>query len=946
VAMQPPDFGEAPRPIQEILRESEERFRLLVEGVKDYAIFMLDTEGHITTWNPGAQRIKGYEAEEIIGEHFSIFYTDEDIERGHPDEELRIAAAQGSYEEEGIRVRKDGSTFWANVLITALRDESGNLRGFAKVTQDITARKEAEERERLLAQEEAARERATDILEGISDAFYAVDHEWRFTYVNSKAEELWSRSREALLGKNLWEAFPQAVEPESYRQIQRAMEEGITTEFETHLPGLGTWIAGRAYPSREGLSVYFQDVTERKRAEEEITRSEERYRSFVGQSTEGIWRFELEEPISPNLSEDEQIERFYRYAYLAECNNAMAAMYGFERAEEIVGARLADFLPRSVPENVGYLRAFVHSGYRLNDAESAEVDREGNPKRFLNNLTGVVEEGVLVRAWGTQRDVTEQKRTEEAQRFLAEASDVLSSSLDYRETLSSVARLAVPTLADWCAVDVLEEDGSVERLAVEHPDPGKVTLAYKLQERYPPDLDAPGDLHEVLRTGEPEMMAEIPDELLEAAAVDAEHLEILRELGLRSYIVVPMVARGRTLGAISLIAAESGRRYGETDLALAQELARRAALAVDNSRLYEEAQSEIAERRWAQKELRGSRDQLEIILGGVADGIIAQDASGRIFYANETAARMSGYASVKAFVEAPEEEVLGKFELLDAEGLPFPLERLPGRRALLGEEGVQEDMRFRILATGEDRWSVVRATPVFDAEGRVLMAISIMHDITERKRAEDSLRRVAEAERGRIARDLHDSVLQDLSYTAAAMGLMMLEVEGTPLEGELQAAIDALRRSAQGLREVVNDLRLEDGEGRPFPELVESLVQRSQAMVRGCEISLEVEEGFPTAPFGEMGTQLSRIIREALTNARRHSGAKKVSVRLKMEGDDLLVAISDDGRGFESRTDPGVGMSSMRERAAIVGGELEVASRPGQGTSVRLRVPLPRGIQA
>jgi PAS domain S-box-containing protein len=184
-----------------------------VEGVKDYAIFMLDTEGHITTWNPGAQRIKGYEAEEIIGEHFSIFYTDEDIERGHPDEELRIAAAQGSYEEEGIRVRKDGSTFWANVLITALRDESGNLRGFAKVTQDITARKEAEERERLLAQEEAARERATDILEGISDAFYAVDHEWRFTYVNSKAEELWGLGRQELVGKNIWEEFPRRRTP-------------------------------------------------------------------------------------------------------------------------------------------------------------------------------------------------------------------------------------------------------------------------------------------------------------------------------------------------------------------------------------------------------------------------------------------------------------------------------------------------------------------------------------------------------------------------------------------------------------------------------------------------------------------------------------------------------------------------------------------------------------
>jgi PAS domain S-box-containing protein len=117
--MQPSDFGEAPRQIQELLLESEERFRLLVEGVKDYAIFMLDADGYITTWNLGAQRIKGYESEEIIGEHFSIFYTDEDVGRRHPEEELRIAAADGSYEEEGIRVRKDGSHFWASVLITA-----------------------------------------------------------------------------------------------------------------------------------------------------------------------------------------------------------------------------------------------------------------------------------------------------------------------------------------------------------------------------------------------------------------------------------------------------------------------------------------------------------------------------------------------------------------------------------------------------------------------------------------------------------------------------------------------------------------------------------------------------------------------------------------------------------------------------------------------------------
>ena len=197
---------------------------------------MLDAEGYITTWNLGAQRIKGYQSEEIIGEHFSIFYTDEDVECGHPEEELRVAAADGSYEEEGIRVRKDASRFWASMLITALRNEEGDLRGFAKVTRDITARKVAEERERLLASEQAVLERATDILESISDAFFAVDEEWRLTYINGKAEQFCGRSQEELLGKNIWEEFPRAVGSEYNRQIQRAMEDGVTTEFEATFP--------------------------------------------------------------------------------------------------------------------------------------------------------------------------------------------------------------------------------------------------------------------------------------------------------------------------------------------------------------------------------------------------------------------------------------------------------------------------------------------------------------------------------------------------------------------------------------------------------------------------------------------------------------------------------------------------------------------------------------
>src|SRR5215216_68505 len=135
---------------EEALKHNEERFRLLVEGVKDYAIFMLDPDGKVASWNEGAHHIKGYSQQEILGHHFSIFYPEEDLKRSKPERELEIAQDEGSYEEEGWRVRKDGSRFWASVLITALWDEAGGLRGFAKVTRDITERKRAEEEIRQL----------------------------------------------------------------------------------------------------------------------------------------------------------------------------------------------------------------------------------------------------------------------------------------------------------------------------------------------------------------------------------------------------------------------------------------------------------------------------------------------------------------------------------------------------------------------------------------------------------------------------------------------------------------------------------------------------------------------------------------------------------------------------------------------------------------------------
>jgi signal transduction histidine kinase len=174
--------------------------------------------------------------------------------------------------------------------------------------------------------------------------------------------------------------------------------------------------------------------------------------------------------------------------------------------------------------------------------------------------------------------------------FLGDVSAALVESLDYETTLASVARLAVPQIADWCTVDVVDDEGTLRRLAVAHVDPAKVELAREWGERYPPEADAEHGPMAVLRSGRPEMVTDITDEMLVQAAPDDEHLRLMRELHLRSVIFVPLVARGRALGVITLVMAESGRTYGATDLALAEEMARRAAIAVDNARLYRDAQ--------------------------------------------------------------------------------------------------------------------------------------------------------------------------------------------------------------------------------------------------------------------------------------------------------------------------------------------------------------------
>jgi len=506
---------------------------------------------------------------------------------------------------------------------------------------------------------------------------------------------------------------------------------------------------------------------------EALHRSDARYRAFVRDSAQAIWRFELAEPIPTSLPADEQIARALRGATLAECNDAMARMYGYTSAAEIIGAPLADLLVTTDEENIARLRAFVEAGYRLDDMETHERDREGRDKYFLNSLVGIVEDGLLLGAWGTQRDITERRaadrarearheemagaldrltdlqarltalasasgellrsletgnlpaaivrlahsllasdaaavwllsdgdwsvaaqeglsaeyasaavtpgtavefddpvqiddvataelvapmrdlharegvrsmlivpmrisgsntgamafyerrprvfteadtrvasalasvaasalhishlyaeRAAAAQRatFLSRAGALLSSTLDVSSTLSQVAVLAVPHVADWCAVHLVQADGTIQPLVAAHVSPEKMRWAESLRDRYPADDGGQSGVSLVIRTGEPQLLPVVTDEMLRAGAVDDEHLRILREMAFRSAITVPMIARGRTVGAITLVStAESGRTFGEDDMLLAQQLASRAAMAADNARLYEEAQ--------------------------------------------------------------------------------------------------------------------------------------------------------------------------------------------------------------------------------------------------------------------------------------------------------------------------------------------------------------------
>jgi PAS domain S-box-containing protein len=239
---------------------------------------------------------------------------------------------------------------------------------------------------------------------------------------------------------------------------------------------------------------------------------------------------------------------------------------------------------------------------------------------------------------------------------------------------------------------------------------------------------------------------------------------------------------------------------------------------------------------------------------------------------------------------------------------------------------------------GTPFWNELSIYPVRDESGRVTNFVGVQNDVTERRRTEEALSEIRRSERRRIARDLHDIVLQDLSGALQSLRLTHLRAKNSGMEVDLAEELEALSRASSGLRSAVYDLRHE--KERSFAESVESLVELNQRATPERRIRMVVAEGFPEELPADESVELLRVLQEALTNARRHSAARNVEVRLGTEDERLLVEVADDGRGFDAavaRT--GVGLSAMRERVDVLGGTLAIHARPGEGTNVAVRVP-------
>jgi PAS domain S-box-containing protein len=440
------------------------------------------------------------------------------------------------------------------------------------------------------------------ILDRAHSAVVSMDEGGQVTYWNPSAEAMFGVARDDALGRPVADL----IVPERFRSahlggLRRFLASGEGPALDQRIEVAGLRADGTEFPIEMTISAFrdtgrwtfhafIHDISERKHSEMEHERllaelqralhhSERRFDAIVGSLTDAVTIR----------------DRDHRFLY---ANSAALAHLGFESWEELQATApaeiMADYLVwtedgREVTmddiPSVRILRGESAAPLLIRTIHRQTGEQHWNLLKAapLLDEAGEVEATIMI-----IEDVTEQKRAERQNAFLAQAGAVLASSLDYEQTLRNVAELAVPDIADWCAVDLLSDDGDRHRVAVAHKDPEMLRRADQLREYESERLDLDQGVGRVLHTGEPLLHSEIPDALLVEAAVDARHLELLREVGMRSVAIVPLRAGNRTLGALTLVNAESGRALDRFDLELAGQVAARAAVAIENARLYSE----------------------------------------------------------------------------------------------------------------------------------------------------------------------------------------------------------------------------------------------------------------------------------------------------------------------------------------------------------------------
>jgi PAS domain S-box-containing protein len=535
-----------------------------------------------------------------------------------------------------------------------------------------------------------------------------------------------------------------------------------------------------------------------------------------------------------------------------------------------------------------------------------------------------------VTGWvGTCTDIDDRKRAEDAQALLVEASRVLGSSLDYRSTLVQVAELAVPRMADWCSVDVLEEDGSLRQLVVVHANPEKVRFALELQERYPPDPSAETGPPGVVRRGEAELVPEISEEMLAEAAADELHLDLIRELGLKSLMCVPLIARGRTLGAISLVSAESAHRYDAEDLRLAEDLARRAAAAIDNAQLYREAEE---------------RAQAARVLASIGDGVFMVDADGVIRLWNTAAEEITGLHADHVLGHRAADAIPGWADLASR----ISVAEAPGSAAAHAES-------LPLELGGRELW--LSFSGVEAADGIVYA----FRDLTE-QRALDKMKTDF------VATVSHELRTPLAAIYGSAMTVRRRDIDLEPrlLDRLLQVIADESNR----LAEIVNDLLLashldagglqvsiERCDGR---ELAEAVVEAARTHApEGVALTLRARKRLP--PVAADPGQLRQVLVNLVENAIKYSpDGGPVELALEPVGKAMRFVVRDHGLGipesertkiFEKfyRLDPdmtrgiggtGLGLYICRELVRRVDGRIWVEPNGSSGSTFVVEIPL------